>query len=57
MKVLKGGNTVLESSGFLRIEVSWDSSTTLDVSSFMVDKSGKVPSDDYMVFYLSLIHI
>ncbi|MDQ0271921.1 vWA domain-containing protein [Cytobacillus purgationiresistens] len=47
----KGANTLLPSSGIITIEVQWSSSSELDVSSFLVTADGKVPSDDYMVFY------
>ncbi|WP_042478465.1 vWA domain-containing protein [Bacillus ndiopicus] len=47
----KGGNTVLAESGTIIVEVRWNSTSVLDVSSFLVAANGKVPSDDYMVFY------
>ena len=47
----KGGNTILSESGSITVEVRWDSASVLDVSSFLVAANGKVPSDDYMIFY------
>lgn len=47
----KGGNTVLSESGIITVEVQWNSTSVLDVSSFLVAANGKVPSDDYMIFY------
>ncbi|MEC1178424.1 VWA domain-containing protein [Metasolibacillus meyeri] len=47
----KGGNTVIAESGMVTVEVQWNSTSVLDVSSFLVGANGKVPSDDYMVFY------
>ncbi len=47
----KGGNTVLSESGSLSVEVRWSSTSVLDVSSFLVAADGKVPSDEYMIFY------
>ena len=47
----KGGNTVLSERGMITVEVRWNSASVLDVSSFLVAANGKVPSDDYMIFY------
>lgn len=51
MSLQKGGNTVLAESGMIIVEVQWNSTSVLDVSTFLVGANGKVPSDDYMVFY------
>ena len=48
----RGSNAVLAASGRVEVTLSWTSSpSALDVSCFLVGANGKVPSDDYMVFF------
>ncbi|EFM11069.1 stress protein [Paenibacillus curdlanolyticus YK9] len=47
----KGANTSLASGGNVTVELQWASASVLDVSCFMVNAEGKVPSDAYMIFY------
>lgn len=51
MDILQGGNALLGTTGVVVVEVEWESDNELDISSFMVTKEGKVPSDEYMIFY------
>lgn len=60
IRIQKGGSTEIRLEKFsvgLGWQVREDASATddfdLDVSAFMVDASGKVPTDDYLVFYNS----
>lgn len=47
-----GQNTAIPSAAQLQVTIQCDSGpSTLDVSCFMVNERGHVPSDDYFVFY------
>ncbi|MEJ8303217.1 VWA domain-containing protein [Saccharibacillus sacchari] len=47
-----GANAPIGQTSELRVHVKWDSAPAdLDVSCFMVGENGKVPSDDYFIFY------
>jgi len=47
-----GQNTAIPSASQLQVTIQCDSGpSTLDVSCFMVNERGHVPSDDYFVFY------
>lgn len=47
-----GANAPIGQTTELRVHVKWDSAPAdLDVSCFMVGENGKVPSDDYFIFY------
>ncbi|MWC29172.1 TerD family protein [Paenibacillus sp. MMS18-CY102] len=47
----KGANAPLSSGGAITVELQWATASVLDVSCFMVNAEGKVPSDAYMIFY------
>lgn len=48
----QGGNTAIAKDSSVDIVLEWSSSPAeLDVSCFLVQADGKVPSDDYMIFY------
>ncbi|MDI7742468.1 VWA domain-containing protein [Lysinibacillus fusiformis] len=49
--LVQGANTAIAADSAVEIIVEWSSSHTLDVSCFLVQADGKVPSDDYMIFY------
>lgn len=50
--LVKGANTSIPMVNVLDILVEWSySPADLDVSCFLVNADGKVPSDDYMIFY------
>lgn len=50
--LVKGGNTIIAKEATLDIVIEWSySPAELDVSCFLVQDDGKVPSDDYMIFY------
>lgn len=50
--LVKGSNTQLAKDHSLEVMVEWSFSPAMvDVSCFMVGENGKVPSDDYMIFY------
>jgi stress response protein SCP2 len=50
--LVKGANTPIAIDATLNILVEWSHSPAdLDVSCFLVNANGKVPSDDYMIFY------
>ena len=58
IRIEKGGSTEIKLEKFtvgLGWKVQEDASTKyefdLDVSAFMIDKSGKIPSEDYLIFY------
>lgn len=51
MNLLKGQNVLVGESGLLEVTLEWESDKELDISCFMLNKEGKVPSDDYMIFY------
>ncbi|MBK1719436.1 TerD family protein [Thiocystis violacea] len=53
MKMLpKGGNAPLASRGIVRLELRWEEHRgALDAVCFAVDESGRVPEDDWFVFY------
>lgn len=47
-----GANAPIGQTQELRVRIEWDSAPAdLDVSCFMVGENGKVPSDDYFIFY------
>jgi stress response protein SCP2 len=47
----QGQNLPLGNPDSAIVEISWAIGASLDVSCFMVQSDGKVPSDDYMIFY------
>jgi stress response protein SCP2 len=50
--LLTGANTTLVKERILEVTVSWESAPAgLDMSCFMIGGNGKVPSDDYFIFY------
>ncbi|MBP1991453.1 vWA domain-containing protein [Paenibacillus eucommiae] len=50
--LVTGANTPLDKEKMLEITIEWKSSPAdLDVSCFMVNATGSVPSDDYFIFY------
>ncbi|MCU6790825.1 TerD family protein [Paenibacillus sp. WQ 127069] len=50
--LLTGANTTLVKEPLLEVTVSWESAPAgLDMSCFMIGGNGKVPSDDYFIFY------
>lgn len=50
--LVQGANTLIARDSTLNIIVEWSySPADLDVSCFLVQADGKVPSDDYMIFY------
>lgn len=50
--LIKGANMAIERDHHLEVRVEWTSAPAdLDVSCFMVDSTGKVPSDNYFIFY------
>ncbi|SFL65137.1 Stress response protein SCP2 [Paenibacillus sp. 1_12] len=50
--LLAGANTTLVKEPSLEVTVSWISAPAeLDLSCFMIGENGKVPSDDYFIFY------
>ncbi|MDO3410800.1 VWA domain-containing protein [Saccharibacillus sp. CPCC 101409] len=50
--LIQGANTQLGSSGKARVTVEWNGSPCpVDVSCFILGPAGKVPSDDYFIFY------
>ncbi|MFJ7738851.1 VWA domain-containing protein [Lysinibacillus sp. NPDC097287] len=50
--IVRGANTPIAMDYALEILVEWSNSPAhLDVSCFLVNADGKVPSDDYMIFY------
>lgn len=50
--LLKGANALIATEGTIDVELSWrEAPSGLDITCFMVNASGKVPSDDFMVFY------
>ncbi|WP_240414815.1 TerD family protein [Paenibacillus periandrae] len=52
IKLLTGANTTLVKEPLLEVTVSWESAPVeLDISCFMTGSNGKVPSDDYFIFY------
>lgn len=60
IRIQKGGSTELNLKKFsvglgwqVREDASAKDDFDLDVSAFMVDASGKIPTDDYLVFYNS----
>ncbi len=60
IRIQKGGSTEIKLEKFsvglgwqVREDASAKDDFDLDVSAFMVDASGKIPSDDYLVFYNS----
>lgn len=56
MKTLpKGANAPLASAGTVRVELSWPTGRqTLDAVCFAVGTDGRIPSDDWFVFYNQL---
>jgi len=51
-ELMQGANQALASGGPVKITVTWTRSPEdLDVACFLVGADGKVPSDDWMVFY------
>ncbi|NGZ77603.1 VWA domain-containing protein [Saccharibacillus alkalitolerans] len=47
-----GANAPIGQTAELRVRIEWDGAPAdLDVSCFMVGENGKVPSDDYFIFY------
>jgi stress response protein SCP2 len=47
-----GANTILAQEKMLEVTIEWmDSPANLDASCFMIHANGKVPSDDYFIFY------
>jgi stress response protein SCP2 len=51
-KLITGSNSPLPNKANVEIIVEWTSSPSeLDVSCFMVNENGKVPSDEYFIFY------
>ncbi|WP_391574703.1 VWA domain-containing protein [Cohnella sp.] len=51
-KLITGSNAPLPNESLLELTVEWTSSPAeLDVSCFMVNEQGKVPSDHYFIFY------
>jgi len=51
-RLITGSNAPLPNDPMLEITVEWaDSPAELDVSCFMVNEQGKVPSDHYFIFY------
>lgn len=60
LRIQKGGSTEIKLEKFsvglgwqVREDASAKDDFDLDVSAFMVDASGKIPTDDYLVFYNS----
>lgn len=60
IRIQKGGSTEIKMEKFsvglgwqVREDASAKDDFDLDVSAFMVDASGKIPTDDYLVFYNS----
>ena len=60
IRIQKGGSTEIKLKKFsvglgwqVREDASAKDDFDLDVSAFMVDASGKIPTDDYLVFYNS----
>ena len=60
IRIQKGGSTEIKLEKFsvglgwqVREDASAKDDFDLDVSAFMVDASGKIPTDDYLVFYNS----
>lgn len=60
IRIQKGGSTEIKLEKFsvglgwqVREDASAKEDFDLDVSAFMVDASGKIPTDDYLVFYNS----
>lgn len=60
IRIQKGGSTEIQLEKFsvglgwqVREDASAKDDFDLDVSAFMVDASGKIPTDDYLVFYNS----
>ncbi len=60
IRIQKGGSTEIKLEKFsvglgwkVREDAAAKDDFDLDVSAFMVDKSGKIPADDYLVFYNS----
>ncbi|WP_077211975.1 vWA domain-containing protein [Bacillus dakarensis] len=52
ISLVKGGNIPLAMDGIIEVAIEWSySPAVVDVSCFMVGENGKVPSDDYMIFY------
>jgi stress response protein SCP2 len=50
--LLTGANTTLAKEKMLEVTIEWTSSPAdLDVSCFMINAKGTVPSDDYFIFY------
>lgn len=48
----QGANTTLGTSGRALVELRWESSPSpVDASAFLLGEGGRVPSDDYFVFY------
>ncbi len=48
----RGANAPLAKSGVARVSMRWAATPAdLDIACFLVGADGKVPSDDYMVFY------
>ncbi len=51
-KLISGANAVLPVSNEAIVKICWSkTSSSLDVSCFLVTENGKAPSDDYMIFY------
>ncbi|WP_172195305.1 VWA domain-containing protein [Saccharibacillus qingshengii] len=47
-----GANAPIGQTDELRVRIEWDAAPAdLDVSCFMVGENGRVPSDDYFIFY------
>lgn len=64
IRISKGGATEIKLKKFsvglgwkVREDASAKNDFDLDVSAFMVDKSGKIPTDDYLVFYNSELRL
>ncbi|NHN32960.1 TerD family protein [Paenibacillus agricola] len=50
--LLTGANAPLAKEKMLEVTIEWtDSPADLDVSCFLIGESGKVPSDEYFIFY------
>ncbi|MFC7686383.1 VWA domain-containing protein [Ureibacillus sp. GCM10028918] len=50
--LVQGANTPIAKDSALEIVIEWSySPADIDVSCFLVQADGKVPSDDYMIFY------
>ncbi|WP_409291327.1 vWA domain-containing protein [Peribacillus sp. SCS-37] len=51
-KLPAGANAPVAKTGKVELRVEWNQSPCdLDIANFMVGNNGKVPSDDYMIFY------